>query len=140
MKWRWEGNDFRHGTQVIVWPAAKTREILFVKYVMLPGSWPALYTQLVCCNNQRKNVVPNLGFSLLCSALPFTKSIMVVEIQRLWFDEGLFSLLDYPRRALPALGLYPSVDHFIFSRLHFDIFVFFVYVKNFWLILNFHHK
>ena len=108
---RWEGNDFRHGTQVIVWPAAKTREILFVKYVMRPGSWPALHTQLVCCNNQRKNVVPNLGFSLLCSALPFTKSIMVVEIQSLWFDEGLFSLLDYPRR---ALGLYPSVDHVIF--------------------------
>ena len=61
-------------------------EILFVKYVMRPGSsWPALQTQLVCCYNQPcKNVVPNLGFSLLCSALPFTKRIRVVEIQRIY--------------------------------------------------------
>ena len=75
-------------------------EILFVKYVMRPGSsWPALHTQLVCCNNQPcKNVVPNLGFSLLCSALPFTKSIRVVEIQRIldfpWSGDRLLSV-DY---------------------------------------------
>ena len=99
-------------------------EILFVKYVMRPGSsWPALYTQLVCCYNQPcKNVVPNLGFSLLCSALPFTKSIRVVEIQRIYI------------RFFLIRGSY------LVSGLHFDVGIIIAKKVLFSRLLTFHHS